>query len=298
MILDGKALAQKMKEELSKKVRDLKDRYGAEPCLAVVLVGEDPASRSYVRSKMKDCREIGIISRDIFLPAETPEEEILTIIRELSEDTAVHGILVQLPLPPGINSRRVIEAVPAEKDVDGFHPLNVGKMILEQPCFLPCTPHGILKLLEEYRIPLAGKEVVVLGRSAIVGRPLANLLSRKAHNATVTLCHTGTLDLKKHTRKADIVIAAAGRHKVLTGDMIKEGAVVVDVGIHRVPAPEKKSGYALEGDADTESVAPKASAVTPVPGGVGPMTRVMLLHNTLQAAALKAASEEAREKKS
>lgn len=223
-------------------------------------------------------------SREIRLPAETPEQVVVETVKALNADPAIHGILVQLPLPKGISEKNVVDAIAAEKDVDGFTPVNVGRMLIGEDCFLPCTPHGIVKLIEVTGMDIAGKHAVVIGRSNIVGKPVAVLLARKETNATVTLCHTGTPDVGAFTRQADVVVVAAGRPNTLTGDMLKEGAVVIDVGVNRVPDDTKPKGYRLCGDADFESCAKVASAITPVPGGVGPMTITMLLWNTLESA--------------
>ena len=254
------------------------------PGLAVILVGENPASVSYVTAKEKACAEVGILSREVRLPEATSEEELLRHVRALNGDPAIHGILVQLPLPKHISDKAVIDAIAPEKDVDGFTPVNVGKMLIGEKCFLPCTPHGIIKLIEFSGMDLNGKHAVVIGRSNIVGKPVAVLLARKETNATVTLCHTGTRDLAAFTRQADVVVVAAGRPNTLTGDMLKPGAVVIDVGVNRIPDPSRPKGYRLAGDADFASCAAVASAITPVPGGVGPMTITMLLWNTLEAA--------------
>ena len=275
-----------MRAEIAAGVAALKAERGVTPGLAVILVGENPASVSYVTAKEKAAREAGMYSREIRLPAGASEEEVLAQVRALGGDPAIHGILVQLPLPKGISEKKVIDAIVPEKDVDGFTPVNVGKMLIGDDCFLPCTPHGILKLIETAGMDVSGKHAVVIGRSNIVGKPVAALLARKgAHaNATVTLCHTGTPDIAAYTRTADVVVVAAGRPNTLTGDMLKPGAVVIDVGVNRVPDATKPKGYRLCGDADYESCAKVASAITPVPGGVGPMTITMLLWNTLEAA--------------
>ena len=275
-----------MRAEIAAGVAALKAERGVTPGLAVILVGENPASVSYVTAKEKAAREAGMYSREIRLPAGASEEEVLAQVRALGGDPAIHGILVQLPLPKGISEKKVIDAIVPEKDVDGFTPVNVGKMLIGDDCFLPCTPHGILKLIETAGMDVSGKHAVVIGRSNIVGKPVAALLARKgAHaNATVTLCHTGTPDIAAYTRTADVVVVAAGRPNTLTGDMLKPGAVVIDVGVNRVPDATKPKGYRLCGDADYESCARVASAITPVPGGVGPMTITMLLWNTLEAA--------------
>ena len=285
-LIDGKALAAETRAKVKAGVAELKAKTGVTPGLGVVLVGDDPASRSYVTAKERALEEAGMRSVDVRLPAETTQEELLAVIARLNADPQVHGILVQLPLPRGLDADAVIEAIAPEKDVDGFTPINVGKLILGQDCFLPCTPHGVLRLLQRAGARTRGAHVVVVGRSAIVGRPLANLLSRKAPDgdATVTLCHSATPDLARFTRAADILIVAAGRPGTVTGDMVKPGAVVIDVGVNRVPDPTAQRGYRLRGDCDFEGVAEVASALTPVPGGVGPMTIAMLLENTLKAA--------------
>ena len=283
-IIDGKELARRLRAEIAAGVAELKARTGSVPGLAVILVGDNPASVSYVTAKEKACGEAGMLSREIRLPAETTEAELLERIRELNADPAIHGILVQLPLPRHIREKAVIDAIAPEKDVDGFTPVNVGRMLIGEPCFLPCTPHGIIKLIEFGGMDLAGKHVVVIGRSNIVGKPVAALLARKETNATVTLCHTGTPDIAAFTRQADAVVVATGRPGTLTGDMLKPGAVVIDVGVNRVPDASKPKGFRLVGDADFASCAAVASAITPVPGGVGPMTITMLLWNTLESA--------------
>jgi len=280
--MDGKALGQKIRESVKLKAAELKTK-GISPCLAVILAGEDPASLSYVKSKEKALDEAGMESRDIRLPEAVSEAELLAVIDRLNNDDKVHGILVQSPLPRHINERKIIAAVSPSKDVDCFHPVSVGNMILERPGFLPCTPHGVLMLLREYNIKVAGADVVIVGRSDIVGKPLANLLVRREYNATVTVCHTGTKDLKFHTSKADILIAAAGNPDFIKPDMIKQGAVVIDVGINRVPDQSAKKGYRVCGDVDP-AAAQKAGHYTPVPGGVGPMTIAMLMQNVIEAA--------------
>ena len=283
-IIDGKALAQKTRDEIAAGVAALKAERGLTPGLAVILVGENPASVSYVTAKEKACAEAGMHSREIRLPAAADEQELLDEISRLNADPSVNGILVQLPLPAGFDEMRVIAAIAPEKDVDGFTAVNVGRMMIGEPCFLPCTPHGIIKLIEFAGIDVRGRHVVVIGRSNIVGKPVAALLSRKGTDATVTLCHTGTPDVAKFTRDADVVVVAAGRPGTLTGDMLKPGAVVIDVGVNRVPDATAARGYRLVGDADFNSCAKVASAITPVPGGVGPMTITMLLWNTLESA--------------
>ncbi|MBR4674838.1 MAG: bifunctional methylenetetrahydrofolate dehydrogenase/methenyltetrahydrofolate cyclohydrolase FolD [Victivallales bacterium] len=285
-IIDGKLVAAEMRSELAAKVAKLKAETGVVPGLAVILVGEDPASKSYVTAKEKACADIGVNSFDNRLPADTPEEELIALIHKLNQDPAVHGILVQLPLPTHIDENRVITAISPDKDVDGFTPVNVGRLVIGQKAYLPCTPHGVVQLLLRNGIKLDGAHVVIVGRSNIVGKPLANLLIQKAPtgNATVTLCHTRTRNLASFTRQADILVAAAGRPGTITADMVKEGAVVIDVGVNRVPAPEKPKGYKLVGDVDFDAIKEKASFITPVPGGVGPMTITMLLYNTVEAA--------------
>lgn len=283
-IIDGKILAQNLRAEIAEGVARLKEEKGVTPGLAVILVGENPASVSYVTAKEKACVEAGMLSREIRLPADIEEGVLLEKIAELNADDAIHGILVQLPLPKGFDEKKVINSIAPEKDVDGFTPINVGRMLIGEECFLPCTPHGIIKLIEFSGMDIKGKSAVVIGRSNIVGKPVAVLLSRKETNATVTMCHTGTPDIAKFTRQADIVVVAAGRPGTLTGDMIKEGSVVIDVGVNRIPDETKPKGFRLVGDADFDSCAAVASAITPVPGGVGPMTITMLLFNTLESA--------------
>ena len=284
-IIDGKQVAADMRAELKEKVAKLKDK-GVTPGLAVVLVGEDPASKSYVTAKERACEEIGIYSDDNRLPAETSEEDLLALIDKLNKDPKINGILVQLPLPKHINEDKVLLAIDPAKDVDGFHPVNVGKMVVGQDAYLPCTPHGVIQLLLRSNVKLEGAEVVVVGRSNIVGKPVANMLIQKAPtgNATVTVCHTRTKNMAEHVKRADIIIAAAGWPNTITADMVKDGAVVIDVGVNRVEDATKKRGYRLAGDVDFEAVKEKASLITPVPGGVGPMTITMLLYNTVQSA--------------
>ena len=285
-ILDGKKLAAEMRADIARQVAELKTSRGVTPGLGVILVGDNPASRSYVTAKEKACAEAGMFSKDIRLPAGTTQDQLLAKVRELNADPLVHGILVQLPLPKGISESAVIDAIAPEKDVDGFTPVNVGRMLIGQKCFLPCTPHGIIQLLLKAGVETSGKHAVVVGRSNIVGKPVAQLLMRKAPggNATVTVCHTGTKDLGAFTRQADILVVAAGRPGTVRGDMVKPGAVVIDVGVNRVPDASKPKGYRLCGDVDFDSVSQVASLITPVPGGVGPMTITMLLYNTLAAA--------------
>jgi methylenetetrahydrofolate dehydrogenase (NADP+)/methenyltetrahydrofolate cyclohydrolase len=286
-IIDGKAIGQKIREEAKQRAAALRER-GVTPCLAVILAGEDPASLSYVGAKEKALAEAGMESRDFRLPASVPEAELLALIAKLNQQETVHGILVQLPLPKHINESKVIIAIDPAKDVDGFHPVSVGNMVMGRPSFLPCTPHGVMVLLRELNIPLAGAHAVVVGRSNIVGKPLANMLFNREVNATVTICHTGTRDLARHTRQADILIAAAGKPELIRAEMVRPGAVVIDVGVNRVKDPSTQKGYRLCGDVDFSLVAGKASFITPVPGGVGPMTIAMLLQNTVQAAEVSA----------
>ena len=288
-IIDGKLLAANLRTEIAAGTDELKKTYGVTPGLAVILVGDNPASVSYVTAKEKACCEAGMLSREIRLPAETTEAELLELIRTLNADAAIDGILVQLPLPQHIREKSVIDAIAPDKDVDGFTPVNVGRMMIGEDCFLPCTPHGIIRLIEFAGIDISGKYAVVIGRSNIVGKPVAALLARKQTNATVTLCHTGTPDIAKFTREADIVVVAAGRPNVLTGEMLKPGAVVIDVGVNRIADATRPKGFRLVGDADFESCAKVAGAITPVPGGVGPMTITMLLWNTLESAKRRAA---------
>jgi len=284
-IIDGKKIAEQLRAELKKKVNNLK-KLGIAPGLGVILVGEDPASQSYVRAKERACENIGIYSDDNRLPAETNQAELLALIERMNQDAKINGILVQLPLPGHLDESEVLLSIKPDKDVDGFHPMNIGKLVAGEKCFLPCTPHGIIQLLLRSGVTLEGAEVVIVGRSNIVGKPLANMLIQKSPNAnaTVTVCHTRTKDLTEHTRRADILIAAAGRPNTITAEMVKNGAVVIDVGVNRVPDATKKKGYRLVGDVDFEQVKEKASLITPVPGGVGPMTITMLLYNTVESA--------------
>lgn len=263
---------------------------GIVPGLGVLLVGDNPASRSYVSAKEKACAETGLFSEEVLLPATASRADILATVQKFNVDPRIHGILVQLPLPDSRMETDVLEAVDPAKDVDGFHPVNVGRMMLGLPCFLPCTPHGILHILKRSGIPTRGAHAVVIGRSNIVGRPLANLLSQKSElgNATVTLCHTGTPDIARHTREADIVIAATGRPNTVTADMVRPGATVIDVGVNRVEDAGHPRGYRLVGDVDFEAVREVAGAITPVPGGVGPLTIAMLLLNTIISARRRA----------
>ena len=290
-IIDGKQVAADMRAQLKANVTQLKEK-GIVPGLGVVLIGDDPASRSYVTAKEKACDNIGIYSEDIRIPAETGQDELMALIDKLNNNPKINGILVQLPLPKHLDENEVLLAIDPSKDVDGFHPVNVGKMMLGQKAFLPCTPHGVIQLLLQKNVKIEGAEAVIVGRSNIVGKPLANMLIQKSPtgNATVTVCHTRTKNLADHTRKADILIAAAGAPNMITADMVKDGAVVIDVGVNRVDDPTKKRGYRLTGDVDFEAVKEKASLITPVPGGVGPMTITMLLYNTVESAEKAASS--------
>ena len=282
-IIDGKAIAEEMRTEIKTQAQELKSKHGITPGLAVVLVGQDPASQVYVRMKGKACAEAEFFSDEHKLPAETSEADLLKLVAKLNADDRIHGILVQLPLPKHIDESKVLLAIDPAKDVDGFHPTNVGKMMVGQETFLPCTPHGCIQMLIRSGVEIPGKHVVIVGRSNIVGRPLMNMLSQKNDraNATVTCVHTRTRNMSEITRQADILIAAAGRPKMVTADMVKDGVVVIDVGVNRVDDPSAKRGYRLVGDVDFEAVKEKASAISPVPGGVGPMTITMLLHNTI-----------------
>ncbi len=283
-IIDGKLLSQTIKQEIAEEVKTLKANGGKIPHLAAVLVGSDPASKVYVRNKVQSCEEVGFESTLIRKDDSITEEELLEIIQELNEDEDVDGFIVQLPLPKHINEEKVTLAIDPRKDVDGFHPTNFGRMAQGMPSYLPATPFGIMQMLDRYNIDVEGKNCVVLGRSNIVGTPISILLSRKASpgNATVVLCHSRTKNIPEYTRQADIIVAAIGRANFVTADMVKEGAVVIDVGINRVEDASRKRGYRLAGDVDYENVAPKCKLITPVPGGVGPMTVTSLLMNTLK----------------
>ncbi|MDI6451467.1 bifunctional methylenetetrahydrofolate dehydrogenase/methenyltetrahydrofolate cyclohydrolase FolD [Anaerobaca lacustris] len=284
-IIDGKQVAADIRAELKAEVASLKAK-GIVPGLGVILVGDDPASNSYVTAKERTCEELGIYSDDNRLPAETSQDELMALIGKMNADPKINGILVQLPLPKHMNESEVLFAINPDKDVDGFHPVSVGKMVVGEKAFLSCTPHGVLHLLIRSGVKIDGAHVVIVGRSNIVGKPLANMLIQKSPtgNATVTVCHTRTKDLACHTRQADILVAAAGRPNTITADMVKDGAVVIDVGVNRIEDAGKKSGYRLVGDVDFEAVKEKASLITPVPGGVGPMTITMLMVNTVLSA--------------
>lgn len=280
IIIDGSKIAQDIRSEVREETSVLKEKTGIVPGLAVVLVGEDPASQIYVGRKANACAEVGFLSREYRLPADTSEAKLLGLINDLNHDRLIHGILVQLPLPKHIATDKIIAAIDPHKDVDGFHPVNVGGLVTGSPLFVPCTPRGIMELIDRTGIVLAGKDAVVVGRSNIVGKPMALLLL--AQNATVTMCHSKTKDLPKVTARADVLIAAVGRARMITADMVKEGAVVIDVGVNRLDNGK------LVGDVAFDEVAARASCITPVPGGVGPMTIAMLMKNTLDAARMSA----------
>ncbi|OGQ88603.1 MAG: bifunctional 5,10-methylene-tetrahydrofolate dehydrogenase/5,10-methylene-tetrahydrofolate cyclohydrolase [Deltaproteobacteria bacterium RIFOXYD12_FULL_56_24] len=284
-IISGTEVAKAIREELQAEVAVLKEKHDIVPGLVTILVGEDPASQSYVSAKNKTAHALGIHSEQVTLPADTSEQDLLSIVEKFNKDKNIHGILVQLPLPKHINETNVLYAIDPAKDVDGFHPVNVGKMVVGEECFLPCTPHGILELLIRSGVETSGAEVVVIGRSNIVGKPIANLMlqKRKGGNATVTLCHTRTKDMAAHCKRADIIIAAVGVPKMVTADMVKDGVVIIDVGVNRIGKTADGKAI-LAGDVDFDAVKEKASYITPVPGGVGPMTITMLMKNTVQAA--------------
>ncbi|MCE2617597.1 MAG: bifunctional methylenetetrahydrofolate dehydrogenase/methenyltetrahydrofolate cyclohydrolase FolD [Phocaeicola sp.] len=284
-LIDGKAVSAQIKQEIAEEVKQIVAKGGKRPCLAAILVGHDGGSETYVANKVKACEVCGFKSTLIRFEAEVTEEELLKKVQELNEDDDVDGFIVQLPLPKHISEQKVIEAIDYRKDVDGFHPINVGRLSIGLPCFISATPNGILELFRRYNINTKGKKCVVLGRSNIVGKPMANLMMRKAvpGDATVTVLHSHSQHIKEECRQADIIIAAMGQPDFVTADMVKEGAVIIDVGTTRVPDPEKKSGFHLNGDVKFDEVAPKCSFITPVPGGVGPMTIVSLMRNTLMA---------------
>jgi methylenetetrahydrofolate dehydrogenase (NADP+)/methenyltetrahydrofolate cyclohydrolase len=285
-ILSGETVSVEMREEMRREVKILKDEHDLTPGLAVVLVGDDPASATYVRNKKRACRDVGIHSVENKFETDLSEDALLGVVKELNADETIHGILVQLPLPDHIDENKVLNTITPSKDVDGLHPVNLGKLQRGEDGFLPCTPHGVQQILLRSNIEIEGKHVVIVGRSTLVSKPLAGILIQKnpSANATVTLCHTGTKDIAAHTRQADILVVAAGRPNTITADMVTEGSVVIDVGINGVPDKTKKRGYRLVGDVDFDSVSKKASAITPVPGGIGPMTITMLLHNTIWSA--------------
>ena len=284
-LIDGKATAAKIKEEIAAEVKDIMAKGGKQPHLAAILVGHDGGSETYVKNKVLACEACGFKSSLIRFEENVSEEELLDTVKKLNDDADVDGFIVQLPLPKHIDEQKVIEAIDYRKDVDGFHPVNVGRMAIGLPCFISATPLGILTLLQRYNIETSGKKCVVLGRSNIVGKPMAQLMMQKQYgDATVTVCHSHTTDIKKECHEADIIIAAIGKPDFVTADMVKEGAVVIDVGTTRVPDATRKSGFRLNGDVKFDEVAPKCSFITPVPGGVGPMTICSLMKNTLQAA--------------
>lgn len=288
-IISGKQIAEDMRAEMKVELEELKAKHDVVPCLTVVLVGEDPASQVYVRGKKKACEAVGIKSIEHKLSADTPEDELLALVEKLNADDGVNGILVQLPLPKQIAENKVLNLILPEKDVDGFHPINVGRMLVGDPIFLPCTPHGIQQMLVRSGIEIEGSHVVVLGRSNIVGKPVAAILMQKAANAnaTVTICHSRTKNLAEITSQGDILIAAIGVPEFVKADMVKEGAAIIDVGVNRVEDSSKKSGFRLVGDVDFDDVKEKVGAISPVPGGAGPMTITMLLHNTIRAAKMQ-----------
>ncbi len=288
-LISGNEIAKQIREELRQEIADLKAKHNLVPGLVTVLVGEDPASQVYVGQKEKTSKNLGVYSERHDLPANTSQEDLIKLINKLNKDPKIHGILVQLPLPKHLNEQEVLYAIDPKKDVDGFHPVNVGKLMIGEPDYLPCTPHGIQQLLIRSGVQIEGAEVVVVGRSNIVGKPIANILlqKKKGANATVTVCHTGTRDLAFHTRRADILIVAAGKAKAITADMVKEGVVVIDVGVNQI-GTTKEGRRILAGDVDFDAVKEKAKAITPVPGGVGPMTITMLMMNTVRAAKLAA----------
>ncbi len=285
-LLDGKHVAKLIRHSLAEQVATLLSQGQSTPHLAIILVGHDPASHTYVRHKLKACQEVGIETTLLSQTADTQQDSLLQLIQHLNEDSTIHGIIVQLPLPQHIAAREIIEAIDPHKDVDGLHPLNYGKMAYQLPSHTPATPLGIFMLLKHYQIETAGKHCVIVGRGPTVGAPLSILMSRDAYpgNATVTLCHSHTHDLASLTRQADILVAAVGKPGLITADMVQPGATVIDVGIIRVPDPTKKSGYRLQGDVDFATVSPLCEYITPVPGGIGPMTIAALLENTLRAA--------------
>ena len=286
--LDGREISAEIRAEMKADIERLQEEHELVPGLAVVLVGDNPASLSYVRSKGKACEELGLHSLQVDLPADSSTEDVLAAVEKLNQDEAVHGILVQLPLP-GQDEQQVVNAIDPNKDVDGLHPVNLGRLVRQEEGFWPCTPHGVLQILSRSGIDVKGKHAVVVGRSTLVGRPIANLLGHKADgaNATVTLCHTGTQDLGYFTRQADILIVAAGLPQGIKADMVKEGAVVIDVGINQIDDPSRERGWRLVGDVDYKEVRKKASAITPVPNGIGPMTIALLLYNTVWSAKRK-----------
>lgn len=283
-IIDGKTISSQIKSEVRSETEKLKSERGITPGLAFILAGDDPASRVYVRNKGKACEELGFYSVTETLSENTSESELIGLISKFNNDVNIHGILVQLPLPAHINPQKVIEAIDHKKDVDGFHPLNVGRMVIGEKCFIPCTPYGIIELLKRSSVETSGKNAVVIGRSNIVGKPVANLLLRYEFNSTVTVCHSKTKDIREISSEADILIAAIGKANFVTKDFIKEGCIIIDVGINRIEDKNSKTGYKITGDVNYEDCFDKCGKITPVPGGVGPMTIAMLMKNTLDSA--------------
>jgi len=288
-LIDGREIAQTVRDEVKAEIDDWTETHRP-PFLSAVLVGDNPASKAYVRGKEQDAAEVGIETNTLHFDADLPEADLLDTVRDLNGDPSVDGVLVQLPLPDHIDDRKVIDAINPQKDVDGFHPANLGRLMRGNPSFIPATPYGIVTMLDRCGIDPAGMDAVIVGRSNIVGKPLANLLMQRDQNATVTVCHSRTQDLAAHTRRADLLVAAVGQPEMIGADMVTDGAVVIDVGINRVDDDSKERGYRLVGDVDFEAVRPKASWITPVPGGVGLMTRAMLLKNTMTAARLHASA--------
>jgi methylenetetrahydrofolate dehydrogenase (NADP+)/methenyltetrahydrofolate cyclohydrolase len=288
-LIDGREIAQSVRDEVNREIDEWTQDHRP-PFLSAVLVGDNPASKAYVRGKERDAAEVGIETNTLHFDADLPEAELLSTVHDLNDDPSVDGILVQLPLPDHVDDRRVIDAIDPSKDVDGFHPENLGRLMRGNPSFVPATPYGIVEMLDRCGLDPEGMDATIVGRSNIVGKPLANLLMQRDRNATVTVCHSRTTDLPAHTRRADLLVAALGQANFIGPDMVGEGAVVIDVGINRVDDPSTEKGYRLVGDVDFEAVRPKASWITPVPGGVGLMTRAMLLKNTMTAARLQAAA--------
>ena len=283
-IIDGKSIAQSIKDEVRQETILLKEEKFITPGLAFILVGNNPASEIYVRNKGEACKALGFYSVTRVLPENVKEEDLISLIDILNNDAAIHGILIQLPLPPHIDELKIIQSIDYKKDVDGFHPINIGRLSLNKDCFIPCTPGGIIELLKRSDIPTSGKTAVLIGRSNIVGKPMVSLLLNKSINSTVIVCHSATKNIKDFTTQADIIITAMGKPLFLKGEMIKPGCTIIDVGINRIPDETKKSGFKVVGDVDFESCLKKCSRITPVPGGVGPMTIAMLMKNTLQSA--------------
>jgi methylenetetrahydrofolate dehydrogenase (NADP+)/methenyltetrahydrofolate cyclohydrolase len=292
VIIDGRKISEEIKNKIRNEV-ELFKKDGIEPCLATILVGEDPASKIYLNIKHKNCEEVEIKSKNYQLPEDTKEDGLIKFIEDLNEDKSIHGILLQLPVPKRIDEHKAISAISPEKDADGLHPVNMGKLLRGESCIIPCTPFGVQQLLMKSGYNPSGKHVVICGRSNLVGKPLAALLMQKKEgaNATVTICHTGTKNISYFTKQADILVVAMGSPKAITADMVKEGAVVIDVGINKVPDATAKSGYRLVGDTDFETIKEKVRAITPVPGGVGPITVAMLLYNTLLATSVQTKHE-------